>query len=311
MSRPIPDRPLRIGTRASPLARAQTVLAAARLHAAYPDLPEPVIVPITTTGDRVTDRPLYDIGGKGLFAKEIDQALVDDRIDIAVHSVKDVETWLPDGVVLAATLPRADARDALISPGTTSLADLPDGGRVATGSVRRAAQLRALRPDLEIVPLRGNVNSRLAKLRGGVADATLLAMAGLVRLGLDLPEATALDPKEFLPAAGQGIVVIACRDADEDLRRMLADIDDPTTAVAMAAERAALAALDGSCRTPIAAHATVRGDRVALDTLVALMDGSAIFRTSREGPAGDAAALGTDAGNELRGRAPDSLFAEV
>lgn len=305
------SRPLRIGTRGSPLARAQTALAVARLQAVFPGLPEPEIHAITTTGDRVTDRPLYDIGGKGLFAKEIDQALVDGRIDLAIHSVKDVETWLPDGIVLAAALPRADARDALISPAATAIAGLPAHGRVATGSVRRTAQLRALRPDLEIVPLRGNVNTRLAKLRDGLADATLLAMAGIVRLGLDVPEATPLAPAEFLPAAGQGIVTIACREDAGDLRLALAAADDRPTAIAMAAERAALAALDGSCRTPIGAHATVAGDRVSLDVLVALHDGSEVFRTSREGPAADAAALGTDAGAELRRRAPDSLFAEV
>lgn len=307
----LPDRPLRIGTRGSPLARAQTALAVARLRAACPRLPAPVVVAITTTGDRVTDRPLYDIGGKGLFAKEIDQALVDGRIDLAIHSVKDVETWLPDGVALAATLPRGDARDALICTAASSIAGLPANARIATGSVRRAAQLRALRPDLEIVPLRGNVNTRLAKLRDGLADATLLAMAGMARLDLDVPEATALNPAEFLPAAGQGIVAVACRETDTELRRVLAAIDDAPTAIAMTAERAALAALDGSCRTPIGAHATVTGDRMTLRALVAMHDGSAIFRTAREGPTSDAAALGADAGKELRRRAPASLFAEV
>lgn len=307
----LPDRPLRIGTRGSPLARAQTALAIARLKDAWPGLPEPAIVPIATTGDQVTDRPLYDIGGKGLFAKEIDQALLDKRIDLAVHSLKDVETWLPDGIVLAATLPRADARDALVCASARTIAELPDGARVATGSVRRTAQLRSLRPDLEIVPLRGNINTRLAKLHGGVADATLLAMAGLDRLRLDLPDATALDPAVFLPAAGQGIVVVACRADDIALRQALSIVDDRTTGVAMAAERAALAALDGSCRTPIAAYATVGEDALSLQCLVAIPDGSAIFRTSRSGPLADAEAMGADAGEELRGRAPASLFAEV
>lgn len=305
-----PQRALRIGTRGSALALAQVRLVVARLKSAHAGLPEPEVVVIKTTGDRVQDRPLAELGGKGLFAKEIEQALLADTIDCAVHSLKDLETHLPPGLVIGAVLPRADPRDALIAPAARSLADLPAGASVATGSIRRAAQLRALRPDLAIGPLRGNVDTRLAKIRGGAAAATLLAMAGLERLGLSVPEATPLDPDVFLPAPGQGLVAIECRDRDGRVRELLAACGDAASAAAMAAERALLAGLDGSCKTPIGALATaLPGGALRLRALLARADGTLILHAERVGTPGDAAAMGADAAADLRARAPADLLA--
>jgi hydroxymethylbilane synthase len=302
--------PLRIGTRGSPLALAQVGLAVARLKAVYPDLAEPETVTIKTTGDRVQDRPLADIGGKGLFAKEIEQALLAGTVDCAVHSLKDLETRLPEGLVIAAVLTRADPRDALIAPGVKSLADLPQGARVATGSIRREAQLRALRPDLAIAPLRGNVETRLAKLRAGSAAATLLAMAGLARLGLSVPEATPLDPDVLLPAPGQGLIALQCRERDARTRELLAAVADPAASAAMIAERALLAGLDGSCRTPIGALAEPQSTgALRLRALLARHDGTLVLRTERVGAPSDAAAVGADAARHLRARAPADLLA--
>ena len=303
-------RPLKIGTRGSTLALAQVRLAAARLVAAHPDLPPPAAITIKTTGDRVQDRPLADIGGKGLFAKEIEQALLDGAIDCAVHSLKDLETRLPAGLVIAAVLARADPRDALVAPDAKTLADLPPGARVATGSIRREAQLRALRPDLEIAPIRGNVDTRLGKIRGGAAAATLLAMAGLARLYLAVPEATPLDPDILLPAPGQGLIALQCRERDARVRQMLAAVADPAATAAMQAERALLSGLDGSCRTPIGALAEPQANgALRLRALLARRDGTLILRAERVGAASDAAALGADAARDLRARAPADLLA--
>lgn len=304
------DRPLRIGTRGSPLALAQVRLFTARLAAARPDLPPPVVTVVKTTGDAVQDRPLAEIGGKGLFAKEIEAALLAGTVDCGVHSLKDMETRLPDGLVVAAVLPRADPRDALIAPAARALAELPRGARVATGSVRRAAQLLAARPDATLVPLRGNVDTRLAKLRAGAADATFLAMAGLARLGLAVPEATALPPEIMLPAACQGLVAIECRAKDEPVRALLDAVNDAAGAAMARAERAVLAGLDGSCRTPIAAFAELDGaGGVHVRALVAAMDGSALHRAERRGRAADGERLGAELAAELRARAPAALFA--
>ena len=304
------QRPLRIGTRGSPLALAQVRLAVARLTAAHTDVPEPEVVVIKTTGDHVQDRPLAELGGKGLFAKEIEQALLDGAIDCAVHSLKDLETHLPPGLVVGAVLARADPRDALIAPSARSLADLPPGATVATGSIRRAAQLRALRPDLALVPLRGNVETRLAKIRAGAAAATLLAMAGLARLELHVPEATPLDPDVLLPAPGQGLVALECRERDARVRALLAACADPAATAAMQAERALLAGLDGSCKTPIGALAEpVAGGALRLRALLARQDGTLIFRAERLGAPSDAAAMGADAARDLRARAPADLLA--
>jgi hydroxymethylbilane synthase len=308
MTRADLDRPLRLGTRGSALALVQARLVAAALARVRPQAAPAEIVVITTTGDRVQDRALAEIGGKGLFAKEIEAALLAGTIDCAVHSLKDMETHLPEGLAIAAVLPRADPRDALVAPRAKRLADLPPGARVATGSIRRASQLRALRPDLALAPLRGNVDTRLAKLRAGAADATLLAMAGLERLGLAVPEATPLDPALILPAAGQGLVAIECREADAPLRALLAEIADPEGMAAEAAERALLAGLDGSCRTPIGALAEPAAGGLRLRALLASADGRIVLRTERSGAIADAAALGREAAEELRARAPAALL---
>ncbi len=302
-------RRLRIGSRGSALALAQTRLAIARLASIAPQLPQPEIVTIKTTGDRVQDRPLAEIGGKGLFAKEIEIALLAGELDFAVHSLKDLETSLPHGLTIAAVLPRADPRDALIAPGIKSLADLPQGGAVATGSVRRAAQLRALRPDLAIAPLRGNVDTRLAKVRAGAVAATVLAMAGLARLQLNVPEAVPLDPDLMLPAAGQGLIALECRADDAAIVELLARIGDAAAMPALTAERALLAGLGGSCKTPIAALAEPHGDGLRLRAMVARADGRLIVRAERTGAVADAAALGRDAADELKARAPADLLA--
>jgi hydroxymethylbilane synthase len=305
------NRPLRLGSRGSPLALVQAGLAADRYAACFPGRPRPEIVTVRTTGDRITDRPLAEVGGKGLFAKELEEALLAGTIDAAVHSLKDMETRLPDGLVIAACLPRADPRDVLVCTAASTVDALPRGARVGTSSVRRAAQLLAVRPDLAIVPLRGNVETRLRKIADGAADATLLAAAGLARLGIAPPGATPIDTAVLLPAAGQGIVALECRADDAAARTALARLDDPDAATAAAAERAALAQLDGSCRTPIGALATVAGGTVDLRLLVAAPDGSQVFRLRRGGAADRAYALGTEAGAALRREAPAAVFAAV
>jgi len=305
---------LRIATRGSPLALAQAREVRARLAAAHPDLAADgavEIVPYRTTGDLLQAGPLREIGGKGLFTKEIEEALLDGRADIAVHSMKDLPTALPDGLVLAALLPREDARDALIAHGAAGIAELPQGATVGTASLRRQAILLSRRPDLRVVPLRGNVETRLARVAAGEIAATLLAVAGLKRLGL-LDRATAiLEPDEMLPAVCQGAIGIECRAGDDRTRARLAAVDDPDTASRVAAERAFLAALDGSCRTPIAGLATLAGDRLSLRGLIVRPDGSETIADRGEGRAADAAALGRALGDSLRGRAGPGFFAEA
>ena len=303
---------LRIATRGSPLALAQAHEVRDRLAAAHPALAEDGAVEITpyrTTGDRLRSGTLADVGGKGLFTREIEEALLDGRADIAVHSMKDLPTVLPDGLAIAALLPREDARDALIAHGAARIAALPQGATVGTASLRRQAILLAARPDLRVVPLRGNVETRLARVASGEFAATLLAVAGLKRLGL-LDRATAiLEPDEMLPAVCQGAIGIECRAGDDRTRALLAAVDDPDTACRVAAERAFLAALDGSCRTPIAGLATLAGDRLALRGLIVRPDGSEIIADRGEGRAADAAALGRALGEALRGRAGPGFFA--
>jgi hydroxymethylbilane synthase len=300
---------LRIGTRGSPLALAQAHQVQARLAAALGVAPAAIaIVVIKTTGDAVQHRPLTEIGGKGLFVKEIEQALIDGAIDLAVHSAKDVPGVLPDGLVLACCLPREDARDAFISRKAATFAALAPGAVVGTASPRRAALVRRLRPDLAVAALRGNVETRLKKLAAGEVDATLLAMAGLNRLGLAAAATTPLDIDAFLPAVGQGVIALETRANDERTRDQLARIGDRETATALAAERAFLAVLDGSCRTPIAGHARLAGDALHFRGLIVKPDGRESFATERRGAAHDAAALGEDAGHELRGRAGADFF---
>ncbi len=309
-------RTLRLGTRGSPLALAQTRAVLARVRAAAPGLLAEEQV-IATTGDRVQDRPLADIGGKGLFAKEIHEALRDGRIDAAVHSLKDLETALPPGIVLAAALPREDARDALIlAPGQAApnpadpLAALPRAAVVGTSSVRRQAQLLHARPDLRVTLLRGNVQTRLNRLRAGDMAATLLALAGLRRLGLESAASMVLAPEVMLPAACQGIVGVTARADDAPVLALLAGLADPAATLAAAAERALLGELDGSCRTPIGAHARLLPDgSLHLTGLVARADGSVLVRRDLVGKADEAAALGQELGRMLRAESPRDLFA--
>ncbi|MHA1536219.1 MAG: hydroxymethylbilane synthase [Alphaproteobacteria bacterium] len=301
-----------IGTRGSPLARAQADDVAGRLKAARPELGEPgalAIEVISTTGDKIQDRPLAEIGGKGLFTKEIEEALLDRRIDLAVHSMKDVETALPDGLIIASILPREDPRDVLIANGAARIAELPRGARIGTASPRRRAQLLALRPDLAVAPFRGNVDTRLRKLADGVVDATILALAGLRRLGRTGYEDRAIAVEEMLPAVAQGAIGIECRAGDADTRTLLAGLEDRASAREIACERALLDALEGSCRTPIAGLARVDGGRIELRALIATPDGVTVHRARRTGSAAEAEALGRDAGDELRAAGGPGFFA--
>lgn len=282
----------------------------ARIAAAHGIEPGRIVIEvIQTSGDRIKELPLADAGGKGLFTKEIEEALAAGRIDLAVHSSKDMPTLLPPGLELTAFLPREDPRDAFISLKAKSLLALPPGARVGTSSPRRQAMVKRQRPDLRVEPLRGNVETRLRKINDGVADATLLALAGLKRLGLASAAASILETDEFLPAVGQGAIGIETRADDAATRAALAVINDANTAIALAAERAFLAALDGSCRTPIAGHATVTAGLVRFRGLIVKPDGTQAHETTREGSVKDAAALGTDAGRELRTRGGPDFFA--
>jgi hydroxymethylbilane synthase len=302
---------LRIGSRGSPLALVQAREVKSRLAAACGlDSADIEIRIIRTTGDAIQDRPLAEAGGKGLFTKEIEEALLSGAIDLAVHSSKDMTTALPAGLALSAFLPREDARDAFISRKAQSLQDLPAGAVVGTASLRRAAMVKRLRPDLRIVPLRGNVETRLRKIQEGVADATLLAVAGLKRLGL-LSAATALlDPDEFLPAVGQGAIGLETRADDAKTLALVSKIGDADTATALAAERAFLAVLDGSCRTPIGGHARVSEGTIRFRGIIVKPDGSEAFEVSRDGSRAHAAELGADAGRELKSRASDDFFVQ-
>ena len=295
---------LRLGTRGSKLALVQAGLVRNALAAAAPSLAAPdaiEIVAIRTTGDAIQDRPLSEAGGKGLFVKEIEEALLANRIDAAVHSMKDIPTAQPPGVEIAAFLPREDARDVLIAGDIRRIADLGRGAVVGTSALRRRAQLLHLRPDLQIVNLRGNVDTRVAKREAGVVEATLLALAGLKRLGM-AHVGTPVPESEILPAVGQGAVCIECRADDARTRAWLAAIDHKPTAICVAAEHAMLAVLDGSCRTPIAGHAVLSGDSLSLRGLIVKPDGSELLATERRGPAVDAEAMGRDAGLELKRR---------
>ena len=303
------SRPLRIGTRGSPMALRQAAIVRDRLVAAHPELAAAgavEIVTIRTTGDRVQDRLLAEIGGKGLFAKEIEEALLAGHVDLAVHSLKDLETWLPDGLVIACVPPRDDPRDAFISASGASLASLPHGAKIGTASLRRQAQLRRHRPDLLVVPIRGNVNTRLRKMEAGEVDALVLALCGLVRLDLS-GRATEILPREvMLPAVGQGALAIECRTADQMVRQLVEPLHDPISAACVAAERAMLAALDGSCRTPIAGFAEIDADRLKMEGLLLNEHGSREIRGRFEGGIDDAAVLGAELGKDLKSRAgPD------
>ncbi len=303
---------IRIGTRGSRLALWQAGAVRDALLAAHklpPDVIE--IVPIRTSGDEVKDRALAEAGGKGLFTKEIEAALLSGAVSIAVHSAKDMETFLPEGLVVGAVLEREDVRDALIAREARSFEALPRGAVMGTASLRRAALVRRARPDVEIALLRGNVPTRIRRVEAGDFDATLLAAAGLNRLGLG-EHITALLPLDaFPPACGQGVIAIECREADGPVRDMIAAIDHPATAAALVCERAFLAALDGSCRTPIAGHARMDGERLAFDGIVLSEDGAESYAASRAGGPADAEAIGRDAGNDIRRRAPAAFLARL
>jgi len=271
---------------------------------------EAEVVVIRTTGDRIQDRKLDEIGGKGMFTKEIEEALVEGAIELAVHSMKDMATALPPGLTIGAMLPREDPRDAWFSPHAASIADLPNAARVGTSSLRRQAQILAQRPDLVVTTLRGNVGTRLAKLAAGEAEATVLALAGLKRLGLADKATAILSTEEMLPAVGQGAIGIEIRAGDIATAELLASIDDRATSMAVAAERACLAVLDGSCRTPIAALGEHEpGGGLHLRSLIALPDGSAVKRDERRGPAASAVDLGQAAGEALRAGAGPAFAA--
>lgn len=302
-------RLLRIGTRGSPLALAQASETRARLMAAH-DLPEEAfaIEVISTSGDRIQDRPLSEAGGKGLFTKEIEEALLDGRIDIAVHSSKDMPTVLPDGLELSAFLPREDVRDVFVGRAARRIADLPHGATVGSSSLRRQALIRRMRPDLNVITFRGNVQTRLRKLEEGVADGTMLALAGLKRLGMDHVATEIMDAANFPPAPGQGAICIESRVGDDRAKAIVAAIHDRDTGLALACERAFLAALDGSCRTPIAGYARIDGNTLSFSGLILTPDGQRSHAIERVGPAGDAAAIGREAGEAVRMQAGDDFF---
>jgi hydroxymethylbilane synthase len=299
----------RIGTRGSPLALAQATLTRSLLigsgQLAENDIE---IVIIKTSGDRIQDRSLSEIGGKGLFTKEIEEALTDGRIDIAVHSLKDLPAWMPEGLGLVAVLPREDPRDALLSPVADNIEALPHGARIGTSSPRRRALLLNRRPDLNIVEFRGNVGTRLAKLAAREVDGTLLAVAGIKRLGLDVPYHP-IDPAEMLPAACQGAIGLEAKLGDAKSQSLCAAIGDSPTLISVTAERAFLAALEGSCRTPIAALAQIDNDRLVIDGLVAHPDGSSVVRMQQDGDATNAARVGDEMGRRIKEKMPFDFFA--
>jgi len=296
--------PLVIGTRGSPLALAQAKHVRDCLAAAHALAAEGVeLEVIRTSGDMIRDRPLAEAGGKGLFTKEIEEALIAGAIDLAVHSAKDMPTILPPGLVIAAVLPREDARDVFISRKAKTLAELPGGASVGTASLRRQALVKRLRGDLAVVPLRGNVETRLRKLAAGEVDAIVLALADAAT--------TVIPVDDFLPAVGQGIIAIEARGDDERALALLAAVNHADTAAALTAERAFLAVLEGSCRTPIAGHATVAAGRLRFHGLIAKPDGSDVLETQRQGAVGDAVRLGAEAARELKQRAGADFFAPV
>ncbi len=302
--------PIRIGTRGSPLALAQAHEVRARLMAAHGHAESDFeIVIIKTTGDQILDRPLAEAGGKGLFTKEIEEALYSRDIDLAVHSMKDMQTDLPEGLVIGAVLPREDVRDGFISLTYGSLAEMPAGAVVGTSSLRRQAQVKRLRPDLEVVGFRGNVQTRLKKLQDGVAGATFLAVAGLNRLGLADRITRAVPIEEMLPAVAQAAIGIEIRDGDEKTAALIAPLNHAETAVCVAAERAYLKRLEGSCRTPIGGLARIGEDgRLSFKGEILTPDGRVAYATESEGAAGDAEAIGDAAAQELLGQAGSGFF---
>ena len=310
LTAPIPAQPLRIGTRGSPLALWQAHEVRRALMAAL-DAPEAAfqVVVIKVLGDQVLDRALKDIGGKGLFTREIEEALLAGSIDIAVHSMKDMPTLQPAGLLLDCYLPRADVRDAFVSPHHAGIVDLPQGATVGSSSLRRRAQLRLRRPDLNLVEFRGNLQTRMRKLDEGVAVATFLAMAGLTRLGMAHVARGAIEPSEMLPAVAQGAIGIERRSDDTRVAGLLATIHDHDTGLRLAAERAFLATLDGSCETPIAGLAVLQGSDLWLRGEILRPDGSEAIADDIRGPVADGAALGKALARQLLSQAPAGFLA--
>lgn len=299
----------RIGTRGSPLALTQARMVRARLAAALGCGEDAIPLDvIKATGDAIQDRSLAEEGGKGLFAKEIEEALLAGKIDLAVHSAKDLPALLPDGLLLAGCLEREDPRDVFIGARAKSLADLPKGAKVGTTSPRRIALVKRMRPDIQIVPMRGNVDTRLRKLEAGEADGIILAFAGLKRLGMAERASSVMDIAQFVPAAGQGAIAIETRADDAKTQAMIAKIDHVDTSTALAAERAFVAALEGDCNSPIAANASIDRGVMQFRGLVAKLDGSVVHETSLAGTRGHAVTIGADAGWALKQRAGQGFF---
>lgn len=306
-------QPLRIGTRGSPLALAQAYETRERLQKIFPELNEDGAIEICvlkTQGDMILDKSLMELGGKGLFTKELDTALLNNEVDICVHSMKDVPTWLPEGTILPCNLPREDTNDAFIykDGSVKKIEDLPDGSVIGTASLRRQAQLMAKNPTFKCVNFRGNVQTRLRKLDDGVVDATLLAIAGLKRMGMDGCATAVLDWEEMLPAVAQGAIGIQCRSDDERSLKYITALNHPDTKTCVDCERAFLEALDGNCKTPIAGQARVIDGKLVFRGLIAMPDGSEKYETTAEGDPADAYNIGFKAGQELKERAGEKFF---
>jgi len=304
-----PD-PIRLATRRSPLALIQAEAVKQKLLLAFPTLHVEIIA-MNTSGDANVNRSLADIGGKGLFTKELEIGLQEGRLDIAVHSLKDMETFLPRNLCIAAVLEREDERDALIAPVEKTIMGLKRYAKVGTSSVRRAAQLKMMRPDITIIPLRGNVNTRLKKLENEDLDAIMLAYAGLKRLGLTSKATEILDKRDFIPSVGQGIIAVECLETNDTMRQMLAQINHEPTFMAALTERSMLATLDGSCRTPIAGNAVYDRGFIQLEGLIAKTDGSFYTKTLRAGQASEAEAIGREVGEYLLATGGDSCLKDV
>ena len=306
---PSPSAPLRIGTRGSPLALAQAYETKKRLAEALNASEDSFeIVVISTSGDRILDRPLKEVGGKGLFTKEIEQEMLDRKIDIAVHSMKDMPVEQPDGLTLGCYLPREDVRDAFVSSNFKNVSDLPSGSKVGTSSLRRKAQLKFSRPDLEVVEFRGNVQTRLKKLKDGVASCTFLAMAGLNRLGLGDVAQSVINPNEMLPAIAQGAIGIEWREADKKITDILRKIHHEETGQRLNAERAFLAELDGSCQTPIAGLATIEGSSLKFTGQVLRTDGSESIYETASCNIEDGPELGREMAQKILAQAGPNFF---
>ncbi len=304
------SKPLRIATRKSPLALWQAEYVRDRLLAAHPGL-QVELVKMSTQGDKILDSPLAKIGGKGLFVKELEDGLLGGRADIAVHSMKDVPVELPEGLHLPVICAREDPRDAFVSNDYASLEALPQGARVGTSSLRRQCQITARRPDLQILTLRGNVNTRLAKLDAGEFDAVILAAAGLIRLGFAARITAYLDTTVSLPAIGQGAVGIECRSEDPETNRLIAVLDDADTHTRVAAERAMNHRLEGGCQVPIGGHATLDGGSLRLCGLVGSPDGKQVIRGEVSGPRAEAEKLGVTLADELLGQGAAAILKAV